>query len=74
VQPNDLAFAKHIELSVITRTAINLMNLSDVWLPILQGVRQATVEVGRQDRSHQPPHHEIGQNFVTATYPVARLR
>lgn len=70
MQPDDLAFAVNVELVIVARSAIDLINVANVRLTLAQRIGEARVEVSGEHRADDATHHEIGKNLVSVAYAI----
>ena len=70
MQPDDLAFAVHVELVVVAGPAVDFMYVPDVWLALPQRIRKAGVKIGGEHGTDEAAQHEVGKHLVTGADAV----
>jgi hypothetical protein len=59
VKPNNLALAKNVKLTILSWAAIDLCDVLYVRMACAKSIRQARVEVRREDCPDQATHHQL---------------
>lgn len=67
MEPNDLRACEQAELIEVVRRPVHFGDVPNVGLFVMKSLRQTYVEVGRQDRAHQPAQNQLGGRPIAGT-------